>query len=146
MATHSSVIAWEIPWTEDPGGLQSMESQKSQTRLSDFTSFKSLQSCQTPCDPMDCSPPGSSVRGIFQAMILLWVANSSSRGSSGPRDQSHVSCLPHWQVGSLPLALPRKPHSFSPSKITASENGVRKDLFHFVSNGKLASSFLSPSV
>ena len=34
MATHSSILAWEIPWTEEPGGLQSMESQKSQTRLS----------------------------------------------------------------------------------------------------------------
>ena len=35
MATHSSILAWEIPWTEEPGGLQSMGSQKSQTSLSD---------------------------------------------------------------------------------------------------------------
>ena len=35
MATHSSILAWEIPWTEEPGGLQSKESQKSQSRLSD---------------------------------------------------------------------------------------------------------------
>ena len=35
MATHSSILAWEIPWTEEPGGLQSMGSQKAQTRLSD---------------------------------------------------------------------------------------------------------------
>ena len=35
MATHSSILAWEIPWTEDPGGLPSMGSQKSQTQLSD---------------------------------------------------------------------------------------------------------------
>ena len=35
MATHSSILAWEIPGTEEPGGLQSMGSQKSQTRLSD---------------------------------------------------------------------------------------------------------------
>ena len=35
MATHSSSLAWEIPWTEEPGGGQSMESQKSQTQLSD---------------------------------------------------------------------------------------------------------------
>ena len=34
MATHSSILAWEIPWTEDPGGLQSMGVTKSQTRLS----------------------------------------------------------------------------------------------------------------
>ena len=35
MATYSSILAWGIPWTEEPGGLQSMGSQKSQTRLSD---------------------------------------------------------------------------------------------------------------
>ena len=39
MATHSSILAWKIPWTEEPGGLQSMGSQKSQTQLSDFTSL-----------------------------------------------------------------------------------------------------------
>ena len=37
MATHSSILAWEIPWTEEPGGLQSMGLQKSQTHLSDQT-------------------------------------------------------------------------------------------------------------
>ena len=37
MATNSSIIAWEIPWMEKPGGLQSMGSQRSQTRLSDET-------------------------------------------------------------------------------------------------------------
>ena len=44
-------------------------------------------------DPMDCSPPGSSVHGIFQARILEWVAISFSRGSSRPRDQTWVSCI-----------------------------------------------------
>ena len=38
------------------------------------------------CDPMDCSPPGSSVHGILQARILEWVAMPSSRRSSWPRD------------------------------------------------------------
>ena len=37
MATHSSTLAWKIPWTEEPGRLQSMGSSKSRTRLSDFT-------------------------------------------------------------------------------------------------------------
>ena len=50
------------------------------------------QSCLTLCDHMDCSPPGSSVHGILQARILEWVANSSSRGSSWPRDWTHISC------------------------------------------------------
>ena len=51
------------------------------------------QSCLTPCDSMDCSPPGSSVHGILQARILEWVALSFSRGSSWPRDRTHVSCV-----------------------------------------------------
>ena len=51
------------------------------------------QSCPTLCDPMDCSPPGSSVHGILQARILEWTAISFSRGSSQPRDQTWVSCI-----------------------------------------------------
>ena len=49
------------------------------------------QLCLTLCDPMDCSQPGSSVHGIFQARILEWVAISSSRASSQHRDQTQVS-------------------------------------------------------
>ena len=52
-----------------------------------------VQSGLTLCDPMDCSPPSSSVHGIFQASILEWVAMPSSRGSSQPRDQTQVSCI-----------------------------------------------------
>ena len=70
----------------------------------------SLQSCLTLCNPIDCRPLGSSVHGILQARILEWVAMPSSRGSSQPGDQTHVSlCLLHWQAGSLPLASPEKP-------------------------------------
>ena len=43
------------------------------------------------CSPVDCSSPGSFVHGIFQARILEWVAISSSRGSSWPKNQTHVS-------------------------------------------------------
>ena len=50
------------------------------------------QSCPTLCDPMSCSPPGSSVHAIFLARILEWVTFPSSRGSSPPRDQSFISC------------------------------------------------------
>ena len=63
-------------------------------------SAKSLQSCLTLCDPVDCSPPGSSVHGILQARRLEWVAMSSSRGSSGP---------PALQVVSLWSEPPGKP-------------------------------------
>ena len=51
------------------------------------------QSCPTLCDPMDCSLPGSSVHGIFHAIVLEWIAISFSRGSSQPRDQTQVSCV-----------------------------------------------------
>ena len=54
--------------------------------LSPLCVFDSLQ-------PMDYSPPGSSVCEIFQARILEWVAMPSSRGSSRPRDQTHISCV-----------------------------------------------------
>ena len=45
------------------------------------------------CDPMDCSPSGSSVHGILQVRILEWIAISFSRGSFLPRDQTWVSCV-----------------------------------------------------
>ena len=45
------------------------------------------------CNPVDSSLPGSSVHGIFQARILVWVAISFSRRSSQPRDQTSVSCI-----------------------------------------------------
>ena len=48
------------------------------------------QLCPTLCNPMDCSPPGSSVHGMFQARILEWVAISSSRKSSQPRDRTSL--------------------------------------------------------
>ena len=45
------------------------------------------------CNPLDCSPPGSSVHGILQARILGWVAISFSKGSSQSRDQTQDSCI-----------------------------------------------------
>ena len=70
-------------------------------------------SCSVVSDPLrlhDCSPPGSSVHGIFQARILEWVAVSFSRGASQPRDRSLVSYIAgsllhcrrilHWHQGS----------------------------------------------
>ena len=71
-------------------------------------SAKSLQSCPTLCNPMDYSPPGSSVHGILQARIWEWVAMPSSRGSSRPKDWTHILCLLYWELGSLPLTPPGK--------------------------------------
>ena len=106
--THSSILAWEIPWTEKPGRLQSTGLKKNQTPLSNWktaattstlcrkkdantvryslflklelaaAATKSLQSCLTLCDPTDGSPPGSPFPGILQARTLEWVAISFS--------------------------------------------------------------------
>ena len=57
-------------------GTRGLESKHAYTRA------KSLLSCPALCHPIDCGPPGSSIRGILQAGILEWVAIFSSRGSS----------------------------------------------------------------
>ena len=64
------------------------------------------QSRPTLSDPMDCSPPGSSVHGIFQATVLEWVAISFSRGSSQRRDRTQVSRITGRR---FPVSATRKP-------------------------------------
>ena len=59
------------------------------------------QPCPTLCNPMDSSRPGSSVHGIFHAIVLEWTAISSSRGASWPSNQTHFTCIGrlivcHW--------------------------------------------------
>ena len=65
------------------------------------------------CHPMDCSQPGSSVRGISQARIREWVAISFPRGSSQPMGRtyiSYISCIGRWVFYFfLPLVPPWKP-------------------------------------
>ena len=158
---HSSILAWRIPGTEEPGAwsqerhIESMGSQRvghdwvtnththththriliqetliaqrisirnsgiyeddlgPDSILKDLLSKKTVevlpwarrrgwrkkvkmlitQPCLTLCNPVDCSPPGSSVHGILQARILEWVAITFSRGSFWPRNQSQVSCI-----------------------------------------------------
>ena len=70
MANYFSILASRIPWTiwVSPAAT---------------AAAKSLQSCPTLCDPIDGSPPGSSIPGILQARILEWVAISFSRVSPG---------------------------------------------------------------
>ena len=67
---------------------------------------KVLQSCPALCDPMDCSPPGSSVHGILQARVLenchsLLQGIFATQGSN-----LWFLCLLQWQVGALPLVPP----------------------------------------
>ena len=59
-------------------------------------------------NPMDCSPPGSFVRGISQARILVWVAISFSRGSSRLRDRTQVSSIAGRFFTTEPKGKPKK--------------------------------------
>ena len=68
------------------------------------------QSCPTLCEPVDASPPGSSVHGILQGRILEWVAIPFSRGSSQPRDWTQVSRIAgrfftDWATREAPLSV-----------------------------------------
>ena len=82
MTTHSSILAWEILWIEEPDRSQSTEAKRVVHNLA-------TKSCPALCDPLPCS----SVLGISQARILEWVHVSFSKGSSQPRDRTHVSCI-----------------------------------------------------
>ena len=58
------------------------------------------------CDPLDCSPPGSSVCGLSQARTLEWVAVSFSGGSSRPRDRTYISCVGRRILYPITLSSP----------------------------------------
>ena len=120
MATHSSILAWRIPWTEEPGRLQSTVSQRVghdwATSLSLSLHAREYHTCvlshaQVICEPMDCSLPGSTVHGIFLARILEWVAFSSSRGSSRPKNGTPVSCITGKFFITEPLGKPTEHHA-----------------------------------
>ena len=96
MTTHSSILAWEISWTKEPGGLQSM------------VKVKAAQSCLTLCDPVDYT-----VHGILQARILELGSHSLLQGIFPTQGLNTAGrfFLPaepkgkpkNTQVGSLPL-------------------------------------------
>ena len=71
------------------------------------------QSCLTLCNPMNCSPPGSSVHGILQARILEWVAISFSRGSSQPRVRHTSLAFPALAGRFFTTVSPRKPQIYT---------------------------------
>ena len=96
MTTHPSILAWRIPWTEEPGRLESTGLQRVNTTEVTYQGYIIsffAQSCPTLCNPMDCRLSGVSVHGIFQARRLEWIAISFSRGSSRPRNRTRVSCI-----------------------------------------------------
>ena len=105
----SFLLLWKLP---------------TKTCLCAVCSAKLLQSRLTLCDPVDCSPPGSSVHGVLQARILEWAAMPSSRGTSQPRDWTHVSyisCFGRWVLYHLcHLGSPRKSEDVPDSTLKCS--------------------------
>ena len=75
-----------------PGISQSTDTDMSTHSMSMKESESATQLCLILCNPVDCSPPGSSVHGILQARMLERLAVAFSRGSSWPRDRTQVSC------------------------------------------------------
>ena len=95
MTPHSSTVARKIPWMEEPGRLQSIGLHRVRYDWRDLAA--AVHVCaKSLCNPVDCSPPGSSVHRIFQARIPEGVAISSSRESSWSRDRTlRLLCLLH---------------------------------------------------
>ena len=117
---------WEIVKQREAWRAAVHRVTKSQTQLSNWTTTlilfllpdditvvcvcvhaKSLHSCPALWDTTDCSLPGSSVHGTFQARILQWIAISFSRGSSWPRNRTGISCiasgfLTNWAIREAP--------------------------------------------
>ena len=98
---------------------------------------ESFQSCPTLWDPMDSSPPGSSVHVMLQARILEWIAMpfSSDLPNSGQGSKPYLLWLLHRQVGSLPLTSPihllDKPQnktSLSPGEFMVVSTGLNWNL------------------
>ena len=98
MATHSCILAWKIPWTEEPCGLQSMELQRVGYDWASNTSYFSIyeyfdNNFALNYESESLSVLSNSVPGIIWARILEWVAIFFSSWSSWPRDWIHVSCI-----------------------------------------------------
>ena len=135
MVTHSSILTWKLPWTEEPGGLQSIGSQRvghnlmTEHTCTPYNSYHSVKavleltrhislvistskwsevvlSCPTLSGPVDCSLWGFSIHGILQVRILEWVTISSSRRSAQPRIEPRSPAL---QADALPSEPPGKP-------------------------------------
>ena len=115
MATFSNILAWKIPWTEEPGGLQSMGSQKSCTWLNN-NSNKLVPQCMLShvwlfVTPLDCESSDSCAHGISQARILEWVVRSCSSGSSWPRDELEALASPALAGRFFTTLPPGKPNN-----------------------------------
>ena len=88
-----------------------------------LTSVQSIQLCPTLCNPMDCSPPDSSVYGIFQVRILEWISIFFSRGSSWFRDETHISWV---SCTGRRILLPLAPSMWN-ARLDETQAGIKTD-------------------
>ena len=107
-STRGVCCRWRTFWAWNDSGRQVTAGSGPEGEISSKWKLTvvAVQLCPTLCNPMDYSPPGSSVHGILQTRIVGWVAMPSSRGPSQPRDQTPVSCIAGrfctiWEITSL---------------------------------------------
>ena len=115
MAPHTTTLAWKIPWTEEPGGLQSTGSLKSQTRLSDFTftfHFHALEKEMAPhSSVLACRVPGiggawwAAVYGVAQSRTRLKRLSSSSSRRRGNLLRKGNLCFGSTYTDSMDASL-----------------------------------------
>ena len=101
----------------------------------------SYQSCLTLCNPLDCSPQGSSVHGIFQARIVEWVAISFSRESSQPRNQARVTCVSCIASGFFTHWAIREAHSVTGTDLIVRPFTLSKICFPLTFHGSVCCSW-----
>ena len=115
---HHGLDGHESEWTpgdgDGQGGLACCDSWGRKESTTERLNWTELNWVSDFCDPMDCSPPGSSFHGILQARILGWVVISFSRGSSWPREQTHISHIAGrfftvWATGEAPQSKMKPP-------------------------------------
>ena len=125
--------------------IKLMISRRDDLRLTACMRGKLLQSCLTLCDPMECSPPGSSVHGILQARTLEWVAMLSSRGPSRPRDRTRVSCIAGGFFTAEPPGKPSVAQSRLSSVLKLGKYRLCRPVRCSPTGGHKETSFQSPS-
>ena len=97
-------LNWQVPWELTAPDKAYWLGYFRSFRNRNAAAAKLHQTCPTLCDPIDGSPPGSSVPGILQTRILEWVAMPSSQGIFLTQGSNlSLPHLLHWQAGSLPL-------------------------------------------
>ena len=96
------ILPWEIPWTEEPGGLQFMGSQETKLTLRSWSSKSVAKPFWLFCDPMDCSPSGSSVASLLPATAHCHLELGTSEMTLSSR-VAITNCISSSRGGGFPF-------------------------------------------